>query len=165
MVDTNKDKFIPKLKLEKFSIGSFDSFLEESKEIIREKLNIRKFAPTDDVDEFLKKLPYTYRGSIVRNDNNEYIGYIGIYSIDFSNNLVSIILQTKIRIREKEINEIINAYKAFLYNDLFIESIKEIYILNENESSIKQSFCYEDNTKIKSDYFEARYNRYRFKTI
>lgn len=152
-------KFIPKLKLKDVSIGSFDTFMEGSKEIIKEKLNIKKFVTTNDVDDFLNKLPYSYRASIAKNENNEYVGYIGVYDLDFKNNMASIILQTKTKLSDKEINEIINSYKGFLYNDLLIYSIKNLYILNEDEEISRHSCVHEINAEISSPYFEARYNR------
>ncbi len=148
------NEFIPKIKLNNYSLGSFDTFIENSRDLIKEYLNIKEFISKDDITEFLNLLPSAYRASIVRNTNNEYIGYISIYNMDLKNNMSSIILQTKIKLASDEINHIVSSYKDFLYNDLYIFNIKDIYIFNKNEEIVEHNKFNVENKKINLIYFE-----------
>ncbi len=148
------NEFIPKIKLNNYSLGSFDTFIENSRDLIKEHLNIKEFISKDDVTEFLAILPSAYRASIVKNMDNEYIGYISVYNMDLKNNMSSIILQTKIKLSKDEINDIVSSYKEFLYNDLYIFNIKDIYIFNGNEEIVEHNKFNVENKKTILIYFE-----------
>ncbi len=148
------NEFIPKIKLNSYSLGSFDTFIENSKDLIKEHLNINNSISREDIVYFLKLLPSAYRASIVSNADNEYVGYISVYNMDLKNNMSSIILQTKIKLSRVEISDIVSSYKKFLYNDLYIYNIKDIYIFNEDEEIVEHNKFNVENRKIKSNYLE-----------
>ena len=69
-----KDSFITKFETDKYLIGSFDSYLEESLKLIMNKKNISE----DEAKELFKKMPTTTRSAIVNKETGEYVGFIGI---------------------------------------------------------------------------------------
>lgn len=103
------ENFIAKLQTEHFLIGSFDAFLDTTKELIKDNSNLIN----DEVESILKSMPTTYRAAIT-NKQGKYIGYIGLYNVDFKNSVSSLRLEVKEDLTEDEKNEILTEFKKVL---------------------------------------------------
>ena len=77
--------FIPKLQTEKYLIGSFDSFIDLSKKIIKDNSNL----DDDRAAAILKSMPTNLRAAIT-DMNGNYIGYIGLFDIHAQDETASI---------------------------------------------------------------------------
>ena len=97
----SSNEFIKKLETDNFEIGSFDVYLDKSSELMDKNKDIG-FAS----EELLKKLPTTYRASIVSKNDNSYIGFIGVFDVDSRNDATSIIFETNKRLSDEELEEI-----------------------------------------------------------
>lgn len=131
----SSNKFIKKLESKNFQIGSFDVYLEKSKGLINSNLEyfkrIRKsFLSEDDV---LKNLPTIYRASIVDKESNEYVGFISAYDVDNQNKKASLIFVSDNNLSNEQINEIIDEYKKFIYDDLAISTYEDISIISDKD--------------------------------
>lgn len=108
-------KFIKKLETNDYRIGSFDAFLHETKKFIKEK-----FSMTDEeVEEYLKQMPTTYRGSIV-DDDDKYVGFIGIKNVDVKNESADIVIELNDSVDRNKKSEILKIYKMYLDESLNI---------------------------------------------
>lgn len=140
--------FIAKLKTENYLIGSFDAFLELSKELIKNNSNI----DDDKVDEILKSMPTTYRAAII-NKNGEYIGYIGLYNVDAKNSTSSIRFEVANNISHTDKTEILIEYKKYLYESLNITEIEELLFgTNEGICVEKKEIIPSSNIIIPNNY-------------
>ena len=111
------NEFIKKLESKNFQIGSFDVYLEKSKELINSNLEYFKkikksFLSEDDV---LKSLPAIYRASIVDKESNEYVGFISAYDVDNQNKKASLIFVSDNNLSNEQINEIIDEYNLNIH--------------------------------------------------
>ena len=113
--------FITKLKTDNYLIGSFDSYISESKSLIKNNSDIS----LEEVEDVLKSMPTSYRAAITLK-NGEYIGYIGLYNIDPQNNTSSIRFEVNRNLEEKDKEEILDEFKKYLLESLNISEIKEI---------------------------------------
>lgn len=114
--------FIPKLYTDNFMIGSFDVYLDKSKELIEKNNSI--------IPELLDDMPTSLRASIVNKADNSYLGFISVVDMDNENNSTSLVLVLENTLEEDKIDEIVNTYKDFLYDDLGIIDIKEFLLVN-----------------------------------
>ena len=122
-------EFITKLETKNYKIGSFDVFLDKSKALLE------TYCP-DSTDELLKKLPTTLRASIVDKKSNDYVGFISTIDMNNQNGYTSILLETNQELKNEELEEILEEYKNFLFNDLGISQIKVLIVVNGKQ--IKQ---------------------------
>lgn len=126
-----KENFISKLETNKYLIGSFDAYIEDSKKLIKNNSNIT----FEEVDELLKKMPTIYRAAII-DKNGEYIGYIGLYNVDAKNNTASIRFEINENLDENDKNEILNKFRKYLKDSLNITEIQEFTFVTSKKTEI-----------------------------
>lgn len=126
------DSFIVKLKTDKYYIGSFDSYIELSKELIKNNSNF--FG--EQVDAILSSMPTAYRAAIT-DKNGNYIGYIGLYNVDAKNNTSSIRFEVNSELSEKDKNEILNEFKKYLSDSLNITEIDELIYTTKKQIKLE----------------------------
>lgn len=129
---TSSNEFIKKLETDNFEIGSFDVYLEKSKELMDKNKDIGF-----ESEELLKKLPTTYRASIVSKKDKSYIGFIGVFDVDSRNDAASIIFETNKKLSDEELEEIISEYKEFLDKTLNLRNIKDLIVINDDTNIIE----------------------------
>lgn len=127
------ENFIEKLQTEHFLIGSFDAFLDTTKELIKDNSNLIN----DEVEAILKSMPTTYRAAIT-NKQGKYVGYIGLYNVDFKNSVSSLRLEVKEDLTEDEKNEILTEFKKYLYDSINITGIDELLYKTKNTQDIEK---------------------------
>lgn len=141
------ENFIAKLQTDKYLIGSFDTYIELSKELIKNNSNISN----EEVEIFLKSMPTTYRAAIT-NKNGDYIGYIGLYNVDAKNSTSSIRFEVNIELSEEDKNEILNEYKKYLFDSLNITEIEEfVYVTNKKIEVEKKEIVPSSNIIISNE--------------
>ncbi len=128
-----KDTFVKKIETEHYLIGSFDAYIEESKEIIKQNSSLSN----EEVESILKILPTTYRATIL-DKNGNYVGYISIYNNDITTGVYSIRLETKDEINEDLKSEIVTEYKNWCTQSLNFTILEEEVYVNK-EQIIKQN--------------------------
>lgn len=126
------DSFIAKLKTDKYYIGSFDSYIELSKELIKNNSNF--FG--EQVDTILNSMPTAYRAAIT-DKNGNYIGYIGLYNVDAKNNTSSIRFEVNSELSEKDKNEILNEFRKYLSDSLNITEIDELIYTTKKQIKLE----------------------------
>lgn len=131
----SSNEFIKKLESKNYEIGSFDVYFEESKEVIKNHLeSLKKLdANLSTEDDVLKKLSTVYRASVVNKETSEYVGFISVYDVDNQNKKTSLIFMTNNNLSKDQMNEIIDEYKKFIYNDLAISTYQDITIISNND--------------------------------
>ena len=140
------NNFITKFNTKNFKIGSFDVNIEKSKELIKQNNNLEE----EQIKDILNSMPTTHRASIIDNNDN-FIGYIGIYDIDGKNDSCKIRFETNRNLTYEERKEILEAYKEYLEN-LNLINYKEINYTS-NETKIKETNPVEDKiVNINSNY-------------
>ena len=127
------EKFIAKLETNKFLIGSFDAYLETTKQLIKNNSNIND----EEVEIILKGMPTTYRAAITNKDG-EYIGYIGLYNVDAKNNASSIRFEVNNDLNENDKTEILNEFNKYLKDSLNITEIQEMIYTTKNQTEIEK---------------------------
>ena len=134
------NNFIEKLKTNNFSIGSYDSFINETNEIIKKNSSL-----TDkEVEEILDKIHINNKASVVDKDGN-YIGFIGLYNIDSKVQTFSLRLELKEDLSRDNKDEIIDEFKKWAKESLNLIYLKELII---NSPTIKDKFNYEINLEL-----------------
>lgn len=123
-----RKEFISKLKTKNYLIGSFDAYQDVSKNLIQKNSNFSE----EETERVLKSMPTTSRATII-SKSGKYIGYIGLFDIDAKNNISSIRFETKINLSKKDINEILEEFKKYIYESLNITYIKEIVYISEED--------------------------------
>ena len=142
------ENFVAKLQTDKYLIGSFDAYIDLSKNLIKNNSNISD----EEVDTILKVMPTTYRASIV-NKNGDYIGYIGLYNVNAQNNISSIRFEVNKDLKEEDKNEILNEFKKFLSESLNISNIEElVYVIPEKTEIEKNEVVPSSNIIIPSKF-------------
>ncbi len=126
-------RFIAKLQTDNYLIGSFDSYLEQSKLLIKNSYNVSD----DEVDTILEDISPSYRAAIV-DKKGEYIGYIGLYNIDSQNNFSSIIFGINGNLNDDNKNEILDEYKKYLFDSLNIREIEELIYITSCKVEVEQ---------------------------
>ena len=114
------NNFIEKLKTNNFSIGSYDSFINETNEIIKKNSSL-----TDkEVEEILDKIHINNKASVVDKDGN-YIGFIGLYNIDSKVQTFSLRLELKEDLSRDNKDEIIDEFKKWAKESLNLIYLKK----------------------------------------
>ncbi len=135
-----REDFICKFKTENFKIGSFDVYLDMSKELIKKNGGYSD----EEAEEFLKEFPTSYRASILDKDDN-YVGYITVYNNDAISSTYSLRMETNKNLSLEERNEISDEYKKWCTESLNFQNLEdEVYVSNEvivkqNERVVKPS--------------------------
>ena len=127
------ENFIAKLQTDKYLIGSFDAYIELSKELIKNNSNISD----EEVDKILKSMPTTYRAAIT-NKIGDYIGYIGLYNVDAKNNTSSIRFEVNKNLEKEDKNEVLNEFKKYLFDSLNITEIEELIYKTTEQTEIEK---------------------------
>lgn len=135
-----RDNFICKLETLNFKIGSFDVYLDMSKELIKKNGGYSD----EKAEELLKEFPTSYCASILDKDGN-YVGYITIYNGDVISSTYSLRMETNRNLSLDERNEISDEYKKWCTESLNFQNLEdEVYISDEvitkqNERVVKPS--------------------------
>ena len=127
------ENFISKLQTNKYLIGSFDTYIETTKQLIKDNSNVSD----EEVELILKEMPTTYRAAITNKDK-EYLGYIGLYNIDAKNNVASIRFEVNKDLENEDKNEILNEFNKYLSESLNITEIQEMIYLTKSETKIEK---------------------------
>ena len=142
--------FIKKLETENFEIGSFDTYIENSSKLMDDNKDIGF-----DSEELLKKLPTTYRASVVSKQDKSYIGFIGVFDVDSRNDATSIIFETNKRLSDEELEEVIGEYKEFLDKTLNIRNIKDLIVVNGDRSMAEHQELVIKEVTVNSKHLES----------
>lgn len=138
------DNFITKLETNKYLIGSFDAYIETTKQLIKNNSNITD----EEVETILKGMPTTYRAAIISKDG-KYLGYIGLYNVDAKNNVASIRFEVNNDLNENDKVEILNEFNKYLQDSLNITEIQEIVYTTKSQTEIeKKEIVPSSNIKI-----------------
>ena len=141
------ENFIAKLQTNNYLIGSFDAYIELSKELIKSNSGISD----EEVETILKSMPTTYRAAIT-NKNGDYIGYIGLYNVDAKNNTSSIRFEVNNDLSKDDKNEILNEFKKYLSDSLNITEIEELmYTTNKQKKKKKKEIVPSSNIIISNE--------------
>ncbi len=125
--------FITKLQTDKYLIGSFDAYIETSKELIKNNSNLS----SEEIDTILKSMPTLYRAAIT-NKNGDYVGYIGLYNVDAKNNTASIRFEVNQNLEKEDKNEVLNEFKRYLLESLSIIEIEELVYKTTEQTEIEK---------------------------
>ena len=128
-----KENFVAKFKTNNYFIGSFDAYINVSKELIKSNSSLSD----EEVENILKSMPTTYRATIT-NKNGEYIGYIGLYKVDAQNNTASIRFEVNNNLSKEDKDEILNEFKKYLSDSLNITEIEEFYFRTMDELEVEK---------------------------
>lgn len=129
-----ENNFIKKFETNNFMIGSFDTYQDLTKSLIK----INSKLSDEEVYEIIKSMPTTYRTSIV-DKNENYIGYIGIYNVQAQYESASIRFETNKSLDENEKNEILAEYKTWLSESLNLNNIEEYIYCSKEEKQIEKN--------------------------
>ena len=110
------DKFIKKLETDNYKIGSFDAFIDKSSELIANKYKMNE----EEVSEYLKLMPTTYRASVLDKEGN-FVGFVGIKNVDLKNEIADIVCEFNDDISLSDKEEILNEYKKYLFESINIK--------------------------------------------
>ena len=127
------ENFIPKLETNNYMIGSFDAYIDITKQLIKENSN----TTDEEAEMILKGMPTTYRAAII-NKNGEYIGYIGLYNVDAKNSTSSIRFEANKNLDENDRNEILSEFTNYLSGSLNITEIQEMTYKTKNGIEIEK---------------------------
>ena len=125
--------FIPKLETEKYLIGSFDAYLDATKQLIKNNQNM-----IDDSNMIILLMPTNYRAAIV-DKNGEYVGYIGLYNVDAKNGIGSIRFETNRELNETDKEAILNEFTKYANDSLNITSIQETVYTTDKGAEIERT--------------------------
>ena len=124
-----KKSFITKLETNNYLIGSFDSYIEESKELLSKNKSIS----LEEVNELLKKMPTTTRAAIVNKKTGEYVGFIGISSADGKSESAELFVETNKTIKNDDLKDIYKVFGEYLESSLNIHKINKINDWSNNK--------------------------------
>lgn len=117
-----KKSFITKLETNNYLIGSFDSYIEESKELLSKNKSIT----IEEAEVLFKKMPTTTRASIVNKKTGEYVGFIGVSSSNGVNQSAELFVETNKTIENEDLKEIYKVFGEYLESSLNIHKIDKI---------------------------------------
>ena len=126
-----RENFITKFETNNYLIGSFDAYIDITKNMIKENSTVTD----EEVETILKGMPTTYRAAITNKDG-EYVGYIGLYDVDAKNSRSSIRFEVNKDLNEEDKDEILNEYTKYLSDSLNITEIQEIIYKAKNKMEI-----------------------------
>lgn len=127
------ENFITKLETNKYLIGSFDVYIETTKQLIKDNSSITD----EEVETILKGMPTTYRAAITSKDG-EYLGYIGLYNVDAKNNASSIRFEVNKDLDENDKTEILSEFSKYLSDSLNITEIQEMIYTTKSQTEIEK---------------------------
>ena len=127
------ENFITKLETNNYLIGSFDAYIDITKQLIKDNSNITD----EEVEAVLKGMPTTYRAAIT-NKVGEYVGYIGLYNVDAKNNTSSIRFEVNKDLDENDKAEILSEFTKYLIDSLNITEIQEMIYTTKNKAKIEK---------------------------
>ena len=129
-----KKSFITKFETNNYLLGSFDSYIEESKELLSKNKSIS----LEEVNELLKKIPTTTRSAIVDKETGEYVGFIGISSADGKSESADLFVETNKTIKNADLKDIYKVFGEYLESSLNIHKINRIndWMNKRNSNSI-----------------------------
>lgn len=130
-----KKSFIAKLETDNYYIGSFDSYLEESKELLKNNNHLAD----EEVDNIIKSMPTTTRASIVDKETHEYIGFIGIKNSNGELESADLVFETVNDLKIGDLKKILKIYLEYLKSSLSIRNITKINDVSNNLEVSKQS--------------------------
>lgn len=143
------ENFISKLETNKYLIGSFDAYLDLSKQLIKNNSKLND----DEANDILKSMPTTYRASIIDKSTNKYIGYIGLYNVSAINNASSIRFEVLDTISEEDKTEILDEFKKYMNNSLNIQNVNDLlFITNEKIEENHEEIIPSSNVIIKNKF-------------
>lgn len=117
----SSNNFIKKLETSNYMLGSFDVYINDIKKIIKQKGK----KTDEEIDEFLKKFPTSFRAAIVEKNTNELIGFIGAYNFNNKEQKASVYSEVNKALDEDRRNEIFDEYNKFLDESLNIKTLEE----------------------------------------
>ena len=121
-----KDGYIEKFSTTNYSIGSFDVYQDDSKELLISNNGYM----SEKADDILKRMPTSYRASILDKEGN-YVGFIGLSDVVASEGCASIRLECGIELEEDDKREILDIFKTWANDSLNINMInEEVYSSN-----------------------------------
>ena len=123
--------FIKKLETDKYIIGSFDVYEEQTRKLIEENSKATK----EDVESILKSMPTSYRGAITDKPGN-YLGYIGLYNVNTKDGVASLRFEVNKELSDADQNEILNEFKNYMTDSLNITEVEETIYKTKNTSNI-----------------------------
>ena len=123
--------FIKKLETDKYMIGSFDVYEEQTRKLIEENSKATK----EDVESILKSMPTSYRGAITDKPGN-YLGYIGLYNVNTKDGVASLRFEVNKELSDADQNEILNEFKNYMTDSLNITEVEETIYKTKNTSNI-----------------------------
>lgn len=130
-----KQNFITKFETENFLIGSFDSYIEESTKLLKAKENL-----TDEESvESIKKMPTTYRASILDKEGN-FLGFIGLLSSVENERKVNLNFLVNKTLPECQIKELQKPFlkwakESLNYQKIIENDTNKILLDNQKKSS------------------------------
>ncbi len=126
--------FIPKLQTENYFIGSFDSYLDTTRELIKNNSELTD----EEVDKIIKSMEINYRAAIV-DKNGNYVGYIGLYDVDVTLGDASIRFEVGKDIGQENMKEVLEEFEKFMNDSLRIKQVNEfIYQTNNRREMSSQ---------------------------
>ena len=128
-------KFIPKLELEKYSLGSFDVYEKESLKIAQAYLK-HQGAKIDNATDLFNRMPTAYRASIVNKESKKYVGFIGAFDVSEEHSYTSVAVGFIDKKYKVDFLEILENYCAYLEFSLNIRNIQQIVIMNQEKMKI-----------------------------
>ena len=132
----SSNQFVKKLESDNYEIGSFNTFLKKIRESLSYNLdNIENINSNIHAGKIMWQfLKSHFRGSVIDKKTREYVGFISVYNIDNQHKNASLIFisDSNINLTKEQINEIVEKYKDFIYNDLGISIYKDITIISNN---------------------------------
>ena len=152
-----KLNFLKKFTTEKYKLGSFDLFFDSAMEMIMNNNNISK----RDSYRVLENINKDFRAAIV-DDNNAFLGYIGLYDIDNLNGIVSIRLELKCNIPSCDRDKILNIYKLWVESTLNYKNIKQILCIMPDKKEIIENKIEQPNVILSSDYLVSNVDNNTF---
>ncbi len=131
-INENK-KFISKLNIKDYELGSFDVYLETTKAYLK-KLGLKE----EEIEEKISSMPYNYRAAIIkRKSENEltdtYIGYIGISDYDALKGEANLLVSMNSNMKKEDYDIIVDTYIEYLESSLNISVIKNIKSYYKNK--------------------------------
>lgn len=116
-----KENFISKFETKKYKIGSFDAYIDESNKLLQQKFNLED----DKVGDEIKKMPTVYRATIL-DENDEYLGFIGLLSSEDTKRSTNIRMITNKDLTNDEILEIQKPFLTWVQDSLNFQKVINI---------------------------------------
>ena len=130
-----KIDFVEKLTAGNYKIGSFDSFIDNTYELIAHNNNLTLKQTKKLIDSF----PSFFRASIIDKEGN-YLGYIALYDCDSSINTTSLRVELNKNIPLADRIIIIESYKSWIRSSLNFKKIENEIFITPNYREEKSSF-------------------------